>query len=202
MQRLNGNSLYQVVALMVLMLFVVSKSMAKETQPAKREMYEGYWLVDWTELMPKEDLEALLSPPESLSAIEDGSEEDMIASQVMGSIEQANDSRYQQALSSTRVIDKLDGELVRLPGFVVPLEFNKEQAVTHFFLVPYFGACIHVPPPPPNQIVFIEYEKGFKLESLNQPVWVSGVLNTKLVQNQTATSAYAIKVERVELYKE
>ena len=202
MQRLNGNSLYKVVALMVLMLFVVSKPMAKETQPAKREMYEGYWLVDWTELMPKEDLEALLSPPESLNNIEDGSEEDMIASQVMGSIEQANDSRYQQALSSTRVIDKLDGELIRLPGFVVPLEFNKDQKVTQFFLVPYFGACIHVPPPPPNQIVFVEYKEGFKLESLNQPVWVSGVLNTKLVQNQTATAAYAIKVERLELYKE
>ena len=152
--------------------------------------------------MPKEDLEALLSPPESLNNIEDGSEEDMIASQVMGSIEQANDSRYQQALSSTRVIDKLDGELIRLPGFVVPLEFNKDQKVTQVFLVPYFGACIHVPPPPPNQIVFVEYKEGFKLESLNQPVWVSGVLNTKLVQNQTATAAYAIKVERLELYKE
>jgi hypothetical protein len=49
----------------------------------------------------------------------------------------------------------LDGNNVRLPGFIVPLEVSKEGKVTEFFLVPYVGACIHVPPPPPNQLIYV-----------------------------------------------
>jgi hypothetical protein len=124
-------------------------------------------------------------------------------------IEQASDSRYQQALVSTRVVPTFDGQAVRLPGFIVPLEFggdqqfgDGQQQVTKFFLVPYFGACIHVPPPPPNQIVYAEYDKGFKLDSLYEPFWLSGTLKTTLIENDMATAAYTIKVDRLEPYTE
>jgi len=107
------------------------------------------------------------------------------------------------ALSSTRVRPEFDGQSLRVPGFIVPLEFGAtEKHVTRFFLVPYFGACIHVPPPPPNQIIYAEYDKGFVLESLYDPYWISGVLTTSLTENDTATSAYSIKVERVAPYTE
>ena len=151
--------------------------------------------------MPKDDLDAFLNPPESLNDIEDGSPEDQISSQIQSAIEQAGDSRYQQALVSTRVVAEFDGERIRLPGFIVPLEFGEEeQIITKFFLVPYFGACIHVPPPPPNQIIYAEFDQGFKLESLYDPFWMSGTLSTTMTENDIARSAYALKVEQVEPY--
>lgn len=57
------------------------------------------------------------------------------------------------------VVDKFDGKRVKIPGFVVPLEGTPELT-TEFLLVPYFGACIHVPPPASNQIVYVTFEEG------------------------------------------
>lgn len=71
---------------------------------------------------------------------------------------------------------ELDGAEIKMPGFLLPLNFDKDE-VTEFLLVPFVGACIHVPPPPPNQIVHVKYEKGFKHQGLYQPIWISGKLN-------------------------
>ncbi len=191
--------------------FWVSPALAQAQVDNQRgeqaQVVDGYRTIEWTDLMPKDDLDALLNPPEYLSDIPDGSAEDQIASQMQLAIEQASDSRYQQALVSTRVVPTFDGQAVRLPGFIVPLEFggdqqfgDGQQQVTKFFLVPYFGACIHVPPPPPNQIVYAEYDKGFKLDSLYEPFWLSGTLKTTLIENDMATAAYTIKVDRLEPY--
>ena len=176
---------------------------AEEAQQKKPEIVDGFRTIEWTDLIPKEDLDALLNPPESLDDIADGSVEDQIASQMQLAIAQASDSRYQQALMSTQVIPAFDGQSVRVPGFIVPLEFGEsEKQVTKFFLVPYFGACIHVPPPPPNQIIYAEFDKGFKLESLYDPFWLSGVIRTTMIENDMATAAYAIKVEQIAPYTE
>ena len=72
---------------------------------------------------------------------------------------------------STRVIEAFDGKAIRIPGFIVPLEQNDEQKATAFFVVPYFGACLHMPPPPPNQILYVEYEEGIAVENLYDPYW-------------------------------
>lgn len=195
-------SIHPVGALVLAYLLLVNLGFA-QSQDKKAQMIDGYHSIEWTDLIPKEDLDAFLNPPESLDDIADGSAEDEIASQIKAAIEQAGDSRYQQALVSTQVVPEFDGQAIRLPGFIVPLEFGDEQQrVTEFFLVPYFGACIHVPPPPPNQIIYAEYGKGFKLESLYEPFWLSGVLSTTLIENDTATAAYAIKVDRLEAYEE
>ena len=62
------------------------------------------------------------------------------------------------------VVKALDGQSVSLPGFVVPLEGDSEL-ITEFLLVPYFGACIHVPPPPPNQLVHVTIKGGVPIDS-------------------------------------
>lgn len=196
-----------VCALILAQWFWVSPALAQaqvdNQRGDKAQVVDGYRTIEWTDLMPKDDLDALLNPPEYLSDIPDGSVEDQIASQMQLAIEQASDSRYQQALVSTRVVPAFDGQAIRLPGFIVPLEFGEDQQqVTKFFLVPYFGACIHVPPPPPNQIVYAEYDKGFKLDSLYEPFWLSGTLSTTLIENDMATAAYTIKVDRLEPYTE
>ena len=67
----------------------------------------------------------------------------------------------------------LDGATIRIPGYALPLEYDGKQ-VTEFLLVPWVGACIHTPPPPPNQIVYVALEKGFEVRSRFEPVWVTG----------------------------
>lgn len=182
-----------VYALAALLLLVASKAFA----------LGNYQTVEWTDLMPKDDLEAFLNPPDSINEIEDGSDADKIADQIKAALDAPGDSRYQQALVSTKVIPEFDGKAIRIPGFIVPLAFGVDQHhVTKFFLVPYFGACIHVPPPPPNQIVYAEFEKGFKLTSLYDPFWLYGTIKTTIVENDTATAAYTIKVDSVMPYTE
>lgn len=156
--------------------------------------------VEWIDLMPEDDLDALLNPPQSVTDIEDGSEEDQIASQMQNSLAAASDDRYQQALVSTRVVTEMDGKAIRIPGFVVPLEYNSEQAVTQFFLVPFFGACIHVPPPPPNQIILVNYPQGMAFNGIQDPLWVSGVLTASIQQNELATAAYVLDMVQFEAY--
>lgn len=72
----------------------------------------------------------------------------------------------------------LAGKNVRLAGYLLPLEFS-DQGVNDFLLVPYVGACIHVPPPPANQIVFVQLAKKLVVRDLFTPVWVTGKLRTK-----------------------
>lgn len=170
--------------------------------PEKKLPKSAFKTVEWTNLMPEEDLDALLNPPSYITDVQDGTAEDQISSQIRNTIAAASDDRYQQALVSTRVVSAMDGQAVRIPGFIVPLEFDDDQTITQFFLVPFFGACIHLPPPPPNQIVFVEYPEGLKLEALYDPFWISGILKTSLIENDLATAAYSLKMQYFEPYTE
>ncbi len=161
---------------------------------------DAFTTVNWVDLMPKEDLDAILNPPSYVTDIEDGSEEDQVVGRLKNNSVPASDDRYQQALVSKRVVPEMDGRAIRIPGFVVPLEFDDDQTITQFFLVPFFGACIHVPPPPPNQIILVDYPKGLILEALYDPFWVSGVLKTSLTENDVAISAYSLKMHYYEAY--
>ena len=80
----------------------------------------------------------------------------------------------------TAVVKDLNGKLVRLPGFILPLEMSGDK-VTEFLLVPYVGACIHAPPPPPNQIIFVKTDakEGYDNKQLYDPVWVTGVISVQ-----------------------
>ena len=74
-------------------------------------------------------------------------------------------------------IRKLMGKSVKIPGFAVPLEGDDGfEYVKEFLLVPTFGACIHVPPPPPNQVIHVILDKPVYFEKLMYAVWVSGIV--------------------------
>ena len=158
--------------------------------------------IEWTELMPAEDLEALQNPPDYIMDIEEGSAEDKVVNQGEKPTDMFFDDEYQRALLSTTVVSEMDGKAIRIPGFIVPLEFNDDKTVSQFFLVPFFGACIHVPPPPPNQVIHVTSSNGVKLENLYTPHWVSGVVNTVFIENEIATATYAIDAVDVEIYWE
>jgi hypothetical protein len=96
---------------------------------------------------------------------------------------------------------KLNGQYVRLPGYIVPLDSDEGGLIQEFLLVPYFGACIHVPPPPPNQIVFVKLAKPYNLKSMADPVWITGTLKTQAWTGDVADTDYVMSGERVEKFE-
>lgn len=97
------------------------------------------------------------------------------------------------------VVTALDGARVRLPGFAVPLEME-EQTATRFLLVPYVGACIHVPPPPLNQTVLVEAPQGATIRGLFDPVWVTGRMAVQRATTDLANAGYTLTATAVEPY--
>ena len=95
----------------------------------------------------------------------------------------------------------LSGTLVKVPGFTVPLE-DWATSVTEFLLVPYVGACIHTPPPPPNQLVYIEMDRGQRAELDGwNPVWVEGVLEIEMTTSVYGNVGFTITGQRVYPYE-
>ena len=162
----------------------------------------NYEEIDWVALMPEDDLSALLNRPEFLNDIADGSAADSVDDFASKQLEDEQAQRYQQALVSTRVIDGFNGKAIRIPGFVVPLEQNEEQKATAFFVVPYFGACLHMPPPPPNQILYVEYKEGIEVENLYDPYWFEGTIKIDNHESALGTSAYSLVLDSFALYEE
>jgi hypothetical protein len=176
-------------------------SISEKNKISKPQPVE-YKTVEWTDLIPEDELDILLNPPGYIDDIVDGSFEDRISSQIKNTLTPAKDDLYQQALVSTKVKPGMDGQSIGIPGFIVPLEFDDELIVTEFFLVPFFGACIHLPPPPPNQIIYVKYAKGLELKTLYDPFWIYGILKTSTVENDMATAAYTIEMASYKDYIE
>ena len=106
-------------------------------------------------------------------------------------------------LSSAPIVSSLDGEFIKLAGFVVPLDFDFDsETFTSFLLVPYFGACIHVPPPPSNQIVHVTSNKTLQQDWLDYAVWVTGNLTTESVSSEYGFAGYSMKNANLEIYEE
>lgn len=183
----------------LLSIFIITFIAINTTQVVVASQFKT---IEWTDLMPKEDLDAFLNPPSYVTEVEDGSLEDQIFDQLKNSCKKKPNDPYQKALVSTQVVPEMNDKNVRIPGFIVPLEFDDDQVITQFFLVPFFGACIHVPPPPPNQIILVNAKKGIKLEVLYEPFWISGKLSTSLTENDIAVSAYTLTMHSYEKYEE
>lgn len=152
--------------------------------------------LDWLELMPPEDRKALEAMPE----ISHDSPE------AVGTFGQQGGLKQEQGLPavmySKKTVARLDGKHVRLGGYPVPLESDAGGKTTLLFLVPYPGACIHVPPPPPNQIVLVRYPKGIVLDDIYEPLWVDGTLRIEAVDNDLADASYALDARSVRLVEE
>lgn len=95
--------------------------------------------------------------------------------------------------------NKMDGVIVKLPGYVVPLDEVNGQ-IKEFLLVPYFGACVHTPPPPANQIVHVIADKPIKALRMMDAVWVTGTLKTIRLDTVMGTSGYRIQTAVIDRY--
>ncbi len=121
---------------------------------------------------------------------------------------QDNDVRAMQLLKRMREVwdsapsnEKLDGQHVRIPGFVVPLEETKD-GLKEFLLVPYFGACIHTPPPPANQIVHVLPQSAAKNVRSMDAVWISGTMTRVRTDSYMGVSGYRMEARLVEPYSD
>ncbi len=106
------------------------------------------------------------------------------------------------------VVEDLNGRQVRMPGYALPLEYSGTQ-ITEFLLVPWVGACIHTPPPPPNQIVYVKLDEGIENQGRFTPMWVTGEMTVKaatknlyLVDGSSGIDVgYSLEASQVEPYK-
>ena len=151
-----------------------------------------YNLLDWEDLVAPgfsgEDINARYA--DRLAAVTDGSPE-----------AEALYEEMQDQYDGTAVNEQLDGSKIQLAGFVAPLTYD-DDVVTEFLLVPYFGACIHVPPPPPHQTVLVTVDKasGLTIEESWGAVWVAGTLDVSSATTDLATASYAITGAQAGVY--
>lgn len=102
--------------------------------------------------------------------------------------------------NATKVNDALNNAYIKMPGFIVPFELTS-KGVVDFMLVPYFGACIHTPPPPANQLVIAESAVAWPNDKLWDAVWVTGMMQTKLQDTDLGTTGYFLAVDAIEVYE-
>ncbi|WP_185073464.1 DUF3299 domain-containing protein [Pseudomonas protegens] len=144
----------------------------------------------WSEMIPAD------APPEvpNMKPLHD-------LSQMSDALSAESAPAAKQDLPNAPVVKSLDGQSVRLPGYIVPLEVSEEGRTTDFLLVPYFGACIHVPPPPSNQIVHVTSEVGVKLDELYQPYWIEGAMQVKASTSELADAGYQMAAQKIYVYE-
>ncbi len=112
--------------------------------------------------------------------------------------------KMQAEMNAAPINPALDGKKVKLPGFIAPLEVDEAKGmVKEFLLVPYFGACIHVPPPPLNQTLLVKPLEGksIGMERMYEPVWVFGTLKATQAHTELAEAGYQIPDARVEMWE-
>ncbi len=119
---------------------------------------------------------------------------------VRGLIDHEGPDLSRQQPASTGMRTDWNDQTVRLPGFVVPID-QRSDGVIAFILVPYVGACIHVPPPPANQLVFVTTEDPYDSSGLFEPVTVTGVLRVSSISTDLAQVGYSLAAQKVEPYE-
>ena len=107
--------------------------------------------------------------------------------------------RLRQAWDNAPVNMDMNGREIRIPGYVVPLD-QQADGIREFLLVPYFGACIHTPPPPANQIIHVLMDKPMDLHAMST-VWVSGRLDVMRSETEMGKAGYQVRQARVRAYE-
>ena len=123
--------------------------------------------------------------------------EAFIPPMLQGIIEHDQSSLMSEQPQSSGIRTDWNGETVRLPGFIVPIDYSG-TGVTAFILVPFVGACVHVPPPPANQLVFVTTDKPYESTGLFEAVNVTGMFGTASTRTQLAQIGYALSADTIE----
>ncbi|MCC5995419.1 MAG: DUF3299 domain-containing protein [Oceanicaulis sp.] len=145
-------------------------------------------LLSWTDLIPEDELEAM-------QALNEGRRDPSLMSRFL------SEGLVEGQVGTFNVVEDLDGLIVRMPGYLLPLDYV-ERGVSHEFLfLPYHGACIHTPAPPPNQIVYLRSIEPIRFNALWEPVWVEGRMQIERVDTELAAIAYSMTARSVKPYR-
>jgi len=156
--------------------------------PQKPPAAAGFAETKWEALMPAD-----WNPFKDLQALNLGGLSDADP-RAINALEQ-----LRAALDNAPIVPSLHGARIRIAGFTVPLESARGQ-LSEFLLVPYFGACIHTPPPPSNQIIHVTTAKPYKSDQQIDAVWISGELQTIRSETGVGNASYRMKADAVEPY--
>jgi uncharacterized protein len=167
-----------------------SKSTAKAGALPAPAVAADYREITWDALVPKDWDPSKAFKDVNLGALSDA---DPRAAAAL--------KRMREAWDNAPANNAMDDTLVKIPGYIVPLEDGK-SGMTEFLLVPYFGACIHTPPPPSNQIIHVKPQPAPKGFRSMDTVWVSGRLKTLRSDTMMGSSSYRMEATLVEPYVE
>jgi len=181
------------ITLLVATLTVVGPAFAKDykvgerlgTKTAAEQSAKTYRTITWDDLMPKDWDPAAPFKGLDLSKLKDSDPKAMAAL-----------ARMRKEWDEAPVNKELDGQNIRIPGFIVSLDGGPDE-LREFLLVPYFGACIHVPPPPANQIIHVMPEKPAKGFRSMDTVWVSGTMKLEPSKTTMGNSGYVLTAKKV-----
>jgi hypothetical protein len=140
--------------------------------------------LDWSDLLPENErsnFSATAPPPEH------------------GPLGEGGPPAVQKV--TTTFNEDLADMVVRIPGFIVPIGTPRDGLITEFLLVPYIGACIHVPPPPPNQMLYVTSASGIPTDAIHEAYWVTGKMLIESRTTALGTAAYAVTATQVERYE-
>ncbi|MDR2092339.1 MAG: DUF3299 domain-containing protein [Azoarcus sp.] len=149
----------------------------------------GWQEIQWESLAPASWNPAAAFEGFNLDEIEDGSPEAIEAMQ-----------KFLEKWNEAPANPEMDGLRVKLPGFVVPLDFGEGRKLREFLLVPYFGACIHVPPPPANQVVLVQAGEPIEGVGSMDAIWVYGQIRVDRTDTGSGVSGYRMVLDKVERY--
>ncbi|MFW6413131.1 MAG: DUF3299 domain-containing protein [Oceanicaulis sp.] len=140
----------------------------------------------WADLLPEGEAERI-AELQQMQAVQTGF--DHFGTEAMPQIQTFN------------VVEELDGRRVRIGGYVLPFDFTGSREINRFLLVPYVGACIHVPPPPPNQLVYVTTEEPIVVDGLWDPVFAEGIMRTTRNDNELGDTAYTLELIELKPYE-
>ncbi len=126
--------------------------------------------------------------------------ESTVPNVLQGFIDHESAPLSSQQPASSGVRTDWNGQIIRLPGFIVPID-QRDTGVVAFILVPFVGACVHVPPPPANQLVFVTTEEPYASEGLYEPVHVTGMFGVSSISTHLADIGYALSANKIAPYR-
>lgn len=159
----------------------------------------------WEDLMPEGSEEALMKQYEAFYATLEkryaANTTTLADADPYARIEEGSEFDFMPQLGGFDTVEDLDGVLIRMPGYVVPFDFQTDSKHREFLFVPYMGACIHTPPPPPNQIIFVRADPAIKISDIWAPYWIEGTLSTETTENELGDTAYTLSMTLIEDYE-
>lgn len=151
-------------------------------------------VIGWSDLLPPDERETI-----KRFRSEDGQS---FEDQMFNAILAAKDDDYQQMSTSMNTVASLRNQIIQIPGFLVPVDVESNKRATSFFIVPYFGACLHYPAPPPNQMIYAYVREGIDIPDLDSAYLFTGMLTPDPYEDVMGTSAYHLVLYSMQNYRE